>query len=478
MKKILLLLLIALNLKEAFSQNIGINATGALPHTSAMLDVNSTNKGVLMPRMTTAQRTAIASPATGLLVFDLDKSTIYLFDGQKWQPMLFTSSDSNNPPITRSASDGTLADRFGVSVSIAGDYAIIGAYNEDIGGNTDQGAAYIFTRQSEGWKEQAKLIAADGGANDNFGINVSISGDYAIIGSPKATGVWTLQGAAYIFFRSGTTWSQQARLTAADGIIGDFFGTSVSIDGDYAIIGTPNARLFYANQGAAYIFIRNSATWSQQAKLSYAGGQFNDYFGNSVTISGNYAVIGTPYFDWFFPNQGAAFVFVRSGTVWTSQQMIIANDGLQDDYFGSSVSIHGDYIVAGAPNDDGAFVNQGSAYIFNRSGTAWTQRTKIVSDYNQAEAYFGYSVSINNNDVIIGAIYDNTGVGSYLFKAGAAYIYHRTANLWELVRTVNDGGRQSSGFFGGAVGVSGYNYIIGAFGKNNARGEISFLNIE
>jgi hypothetical protein len=478
MKRYLLIAVVLLCYQIAFTQNIAINNDGSTPNPSAILDIKSTSKGLLMPRMSTSQRNAVTGAAAGLLVFDLDKSTIYLYDGQKWQAMLFTSSDAANPPIARSAADGAAGDKLGISVSISGNYAIVGAYLDDIGTKTDQGSAYIFLREDGLWTEQAKLTASDGGAGDNFGNSVSISGDYAVVGSPKASSTWVLQGAAYIFVRSGTNWVQQAKLTAADGIIGDYFATSVSINGDYVIAGAPNARINYANQGAAYIFARTGTAWAEQAKLTYVGGQFNDYLGNSVSINGNYAFVGAPYFDWFSANQGSVFIFIRSGNTWTFQMKVEANDGAADDYFGSSISIDGDYAIIGAPYDDGSFVNQGSAYIFLRSGTTWTQQTKLIADNNQLNANYGNSVSLNGQYAAVGAIYENVGSNPYHVQEGATYIYHRNGTLWNMVRYVKDGTGQTNGFFGSAVGVSGFNYIIGAFGKNSLKGEVSFLNIE
>jgi FG-GAP repeat len=298
-----------------------------------------------------------------------------------------------------------------------------------------------------------------------------MSGDYAVVGSPKASSVWALQGAAYVFVRSGTNWVQQAKLTAADGIIGDYFATSVSINGDYVIAGTPNARVIYANQGAAYVFVRSGTAWAEQAKLTYVGGQFNDYFGNSVSINGNYAFVGAPYFDWFSANQGSVFIFIRSGSTWAFQMKVEANDGAADDYFGSSISIDGDYAIIGAPYDDGSFVNQGSAYIFLRSGTTWTQQTKLIADNNQLNANYGNSVSLNGQYAAVSAIYENVGASPYHPQEGAAYIYRRTGTSWIVERTVKDGSGQTNGFFGSAVGVSSFNYIIGAFGKNSLKGE-------
>jgi FG-GAP repeat len=466
------LLLIMLLPAKGFTQNVGVGT--ATPNASAILDVSSTTKGTLITRMSTAQRKAIVSPAAGLLVFDLDKSTIYLFDGQKWQPMLFTTSDANIPLTGHAASDGSTSDRFGASVSINGDYAIIGAYSDDIGAHTDQGSAYIFVREGGMWTEQAKLTASDGGTGDNFGNSVSISGDYAIVGSPKAGGNWFLQGAAYIFLRSGTSWLQQSKLSASDGEPGDYFGNSVSINGDFVIVGAPRDYVTYASQGSAYVFVRNGVTWSQQSRLTYVGGQYNDYFGSSVSIDGNYAIVGAMYFDWFATNQGSAYVFIRNGSIWTQQVQLVANDGAANDIFGYSVSINGEYAIVGAPHNGGV-VKDGAAYIFKRDGTNWSQQSRLARIESQAEAYFGISVSINGDYAIVGAAYDDIGANT---DRGSAYIYLRSGTTWSLARKLDDGSGQTTGLFGSAVGLSGFNYIIGAVGKNSYKGEVSFLNTE
>ena len=160
------------------------------------------------------------------------------------------------------ASDGAASDRFGCSVSISADgaYAVIGAYNDAIGANTSQGSAYIFVRSGTSWTQQAKLVASDGATNDKFGYSVSISADgaYAVIGAYyDDIGANGDQGSAYIFVRSGTSWTQQAKLVASDGAASDQFGWSVSIsaDGAYAVIGAYGDDTGANNgQGSAYIF--------------------------------------------------------------------------------------------------------------------------------------------------------------------------------------------------------------------------------
>ena len=461
------------------SAQISFNTDHSLPDPSALLDIKSNSKGLLIPRMSSAQRKTIVTPAAGLLVFDLDKSTIYMYDGDNWQAMLFANSGNANPPIGRTAADGQPSDKFGQSVGITADYAIIGAPLDDIGTKADQGSAYIFARQAGQWKELIKLTASDGAAGDNFGSSVSISGDYAVLGAPKGSGAWFLQGAAYVFIRTGSGWVQHAKLNAADGIIGNAFGTSVNISGSDIIIGDPKAYVTFASQGAAYVFARNGTSWPQQAKLIYSGGEYNEGMGFSVAISGNYAVAGAPYRDvnGYPTDVGAAYVFVRSGINWTFQDFLYNADGYNDYNFGYSVGISGDYIIVGEPGGYSApHAQAGAAYVYHRSNIYW-QGTAVKLTASDAEeaASFGVSVSISGDYIIAGSFFKDAGLNSY---QGAAYIYQRGGANWNLMRKLDDPIGQYSGQFGNAVAVSGFNFIVGAVGKNNYKGDVSFLNTE
>lgn len=170
-----------------------------------------------------------------------------------------------------------------------GDYSIIGAPLSEIGTSEYQGGAYIFTRSGTAWSLQTKLIANDGAGNDNFGIQVAITGDYCVVGAMgNDVNSKRDQGAAYIFIRSGSNWTQQAKLTAIDGIADDLFGSSVSIDGDYALIGAYGINAY---QGAAYIFVRSGTTWRQLRRVN-DNSPTNTFNGISVSISNGTFIIG------------------------------------------------------------------------------------------------------------------------------------------------------------------------------------------
>ena len=273
------------------------------------------------------------------------------------------SSWSQQQKLT--ASDADNYDSFGMSVSISGDYAVVGAYADDDAGGSS-GSAYIFVRNGTTWTEQEKLTASDAASRDKFGNSVSISGDYAVVGAyTDDDGGSSNSGSAYIFVRNGTTWSQQQKLTASDAAAGDQFGNSVSISGDYAVVGAYADDDAGGQSGSAYIFVRNGTAWTEQQKLTASDAASSDQFGRSVSISGDYAVVGAHQNAGAGSRSGSAYIFVRNGTTWTEQEKLTASDAASGDYFGSSVSISGDYAVVGAYADNDAGSQSGSAYILS-----------------------------------------------------------------------------------------------------------------
>ncbi|RYY66028.1 MAG: hypothetical protein EOO13_16395 [Chitinophagaceae bacterium] len=447
--------------------NVGINTTAPAP--SAALQVNSTTKGFLMPRMTTAQRKAIVDPEPGLLVFDMDKACLFLWDGVYWNPMVSTSVN-NIPPIERHSSDGATGDYFGGSVSISGDFAIVGAYDDNVNGRPNQGSAYIFVRSGGTWVEKQKLLATDGEANDNFGRSVFISGDIAIVGASSDDVNGNIdQGSAYIFIRSGTTWTQQQKLVATSGTAYDYFGNSVGLSGNYAIVGASNDFVNGTSaRGSAYIFYRSGNTWTQQQKLLASDGTSGDWFGESVSISGDYAIMGAPGGGNI--GQGAAYIFNRSGSIWTQQQKLVSSTGLNGDRFGKSVSIWGDYIIIGAPGHN---LERGVAHIYVQSGITWIQQQKIQPSSLEGSEFFGFSVCISGDNVVIHA--EGDVVGGISGKS-LAYIFQRNGTSWNKLRLVTNEPHNPTSQIERLVGISGFNIIIGISYPD--RDKVVFLNFE
>ena len=309
------------------------------------------------------------------------------------------------------ASDGAANDYFGWSVSVSGDYTIVGALRDN--------SAYVFERSGSSWSQAAKLTASGSAKGDWFGRSVSISGNYVIIGAYGEDINGANSGSAYVFERSGSSWSQAAKLTASDSAAGDSFGNSVSISGDYAIVGAIGDDDNGNHTGSAYVFERSGSSWIQTAKITASDGAAEDFFGGSVSISGDYAIVGASADDDNGNLSGSAYIFEQSGSSWSQTAKLTASDGAIEDYFGLSVSVSSDYAIVGAYGDDDNSVSSGSAYIFEHSGSSWSQTAKLTASDGAIEDYFGYSVSVSSDYAIVGAYGDDdNGVIS-----GSAYVF-------------------------------------------------------
>jgi hypothetical protein len=374
------------------------------------------------------------------------------------------------------ASDGAANDWFGRSVSISGDYAIVGAYRDDDKGS-DSGSAYIFKREGAAWLLKQKLLASDGAADDLFGYSVSISGDYVIIGASADDDRGSDSGSAYIFKRTLKyippggfvwVWEEQAKLLASDGAANDLFGYSVSISDDYVIVGAPYDNDNGSDSGSAYIFKRDGTIWTQQQNLTASDGAALDYFGCSVSISGDYAIVGAHQDDDKGTDSGSAYIFKRDGTSWLQQPKLLASDGAAGDYFGRSVSINGDYAIVGAYGDDDRGDASGSAYIVKRVGIAWVLQPKLLAADGDDGNYFGHSVSISGDYAIVGA-YGDDDRGS---DSGSAYIFKRDGAAWLQQPKLLAADGAANDFFGYSVSISSDYAIVGAFADDD-KGDVS-----
>ena len=385
------------------------------------------------------------------------------------------------------ANDGAANDYFGQSVSIDGDTMVVGAHqDDDMGSNS--GAAYVFTRDTpgdpaSGWTQVAKLTTGDV-VDDHFGWSVSIDGDTVVIGAKYDDDKGSNSGSAYVFTRDtagdlASGWTQRAKLTAYDGSYNDFFGESVSIDGDTVVIGARNDD---NGSGSAYVFTRDTpgnltSGWSHamgtvNAKLTSDDRNQNRDFGWSLSIDGDTVVIGATRDNDKGTHSGSAYVFTRvtAGDLasgWTQIAKLTADDGAERDYFGWSVSIDGDTVVIGAYSDDDKGYNSGSAYVFRRDtagyASGWTQLAKLTANDGAASDYFGQSVSIDGDTVVIGANRDDDK-GS---NSGSTYVFRRDTpgdlgSGWtQLAKLTAEDGADSDQF-GSSVSIDGDTVVIGA----------------
>jgi hypothetical protein len=357
---------------------------------------------------------------------------------------------------------------FGVSIAVSGTTALVGATTA----NGGTGAVYVFVKGPSGWKQQARLLAADAAPQANFGESVAIDGDTAVVGAPN-TGILGGIGSAYVFERSGTTWTQKAELTAqcaTCGGNGDFFGFSVAVSGTTALVGAPGIGF---NQGAAFELDRSRrGVWHQRSMLTGSDSQPSDSFGWSVALSGDTALIGAPRNSPVFP--GSAYVFARSGRRLAQQAELAGSDSENGDLFGRSVALSGDTALVGAPgccafNDLGEF--RGVADVFVRSGSTWTSQAELTASDGVgglAGDLFGSSVALLGGTAVVGAPGKND-------TTGEAYSFLRSGTSWsEAARLLApDGARNDR--FGGSVGIAPGTALVGAPQHDGFRGKVDLF---
>ena len=316
------------------------------------------------------------------------------------------------------AADAALRDRFGTSVALNGVYAAVGATSEDEGGGS-AGAVYVYVRQGETWVQQAKLIASDASDDDSFGRAVALDGDYLIATAPGNDSLANNAGAAYVFKRDGEAWTEQAQLFAGDPVNGDTFGSAVALDGALAAIGAAGDNDPTGASGSVYVFERDGETWTEQDKFFPRDGTTNDFFGETVAISGSDILVGMRMDDDDGERSGSAYVYVRSGDTWLQEAKLTASDAAAGDEFGAGVALSGGFAVVGAPGNDDDGEDSGSAYVFTREGETWTEWVTLTTSDAAAADEFGNAIASDGVSTLIAAFKDDHRGN----RAGSAYMY-------------------------------------------------------
>jgi hypothetical protein len=363
-----------------------------------------------------------------------------------------THAQWEDPPATLPASDGANSDEYGFSVGVAGDVAIVGApYHDALG--QDAGAAYICRSVSGVWQEEKKLLPPDGAASDQFGYAVAIAGDFAVVGAYSHAG----HGAAYVYRFNGSTWSYHQTLEPSDLGNGDSFGWDLDVSGDIMLVG---ANLHDNYAGAVYVYRYNGSSWTQEQKITAPPSAAN-FFGSSVAVWEDVAVIGNNLNAINGPGSGAAYVFRDNGTAWVEEQMIFPADGASNQKFGIALAVFGDAIVAGAPGDDDNGAGSGSAYVFRFGGHTWSQEAKLLASDGLGGDQFGTAVSISGGLIGVGAparaVYDPVWMPSY----GASYIFRHAGGTWSQEAILLDPDGWLWDEAGKAVSVWGNTVLMG-----------------
>ena len=358
------------------------------------------------------------------------------------------------------ASDGVAGDLFGHSVAVDGDTAVVGAYEDE----SEKGAAHVLAKDSSGaWSQVAKLTASDGEAGDILGWSVAVDGDTVVVGA-------RYDDSAYVFTKPGTGWAtatETAKLTASDGVVGDWFGQSVAVDGDTVVVGASEDD----GSGSAYVFTKAAdSVWTdatQTAKLTASDGDDFDEFGKSVAVDGDTVVAGAPNNDGY----GSAYVFIKPAAGWDdATQTAKLTPGATDDgaaglagTFGAAVAVDGDTVVVGASAYSGS---QGRAYVFTKPSGGWedAKRTAELATSDAEKNQFGWSVAVDGNTVVVGAHTDDAS--DSVNDSGSVYVFTKaTDSVWadatETVKlTATDGA--SGEQFGWSIAAGGGTVVVGA----------------
>lgn len=372
------------------------------------------------------------------------------------------------PETKLTASNAAASDALGFSVAISGDYAVSGAYLADVNGYTNSGTAYFYKLNNGTWEETQIVVASDTSADDQFGYSVTMDGEWAVIGAnfygPTIT---STQGKVYIFRRDANdVWNEFTSFQRDN--YNSTFGTSVALDGSYLVVGSPTATVDLDNDGiidtkcgAAQVYHFDGTSWVLEDEVFPSDGAADDEFGNSVAIDNGKIAIGAWKADNGGDNQGSAYVYYQSGTSWLYEATFRGNDSADSDYFGSSVAINENNTVIGAYRN---LSSQGAAYFYTYS-SSWTFTEKKQGFDGDVNDQYGCSIQfIDANNIIIGALKHKTDSQS----RGAAYLYEYDSNNQKWINNsldsqiiASDGA--SYDYYGTGVAGDGTNVLIGAY---------------
>ena len=337
---------------------------------------------------------AIAASATDLERDDV--GVVYLFEA---------SADGVESVATLAAGDAELGDRFGTSVGLGGDAVVVGAPGVILS-ELNEGAAYLFERDGETWTEVAKVHREVFAKNDMFGSAVAMGGGVAVVGAPGADVAGTDSGTAVVYERLEGTWERVATLASEDAAAGARFGTALAVDGERILVGAVGDTLAGEDAGSAYLFERGGDGWHQVARLAAAGGKGGDGFGNAVALADDVALVGARFADLTGSDEGAAYLFERTGEGWTEVAAFTAPEPADRDQFGRSVALAGDVALVGAPRVDVPVRDAGGVWTFARGADGWATTGRLSPAAPEMYDEFGSNVAADGSLVVVGTPQD------------------------------------------------------------------------
>ncbi|MFT5674430.1 MAG: hypothetical protein ACI808_000349 [Paraglaciecola sp.] len=389
----------------------------------------------------------------------LKNNLLTLFSALLGAVIIISSAHASELKLT--ASDAVPGDTFGLWLSVNDDVAIVGAPVGCPGGYCSVGMtpgpgskAYVFRFDGQTWIEEAILNPSD--ETTRFGFSVDIDGDLAVVGATLDNELGNGAGAAYVYRRIGSTWVQEAKLLAADGAPGHQFGIPARIDGDTILVGAHQDDANGARSGSAYIFRFENDQWVQEAKLLPDDSASRQTFGNAGDIEGNLVVVGALRDDEMGANSGAAYLFRRNGSVWTQDVKLVATVPENGANFGRSVALSDDTLVIGAQWDDEGGEDAGAAYIFRHDGTRWFEEAKLIASDTAQDSWFGFAVGVSGDVAVVGAHRKD----DEQTESGAVYVYRFILGEWVEEHKLIPANISDGDNFGWSVGVSG-SWVMG-----------------
>jgi len=323
------------------------------------------------------------------------------------------------------------ADQFGRSVAVDGNTVVIGVWgNDSFGADTENGdgAIEVWTRSGSVWSLQQRIEPGDLAQHDAFGWSVAISGDTLVVGSPQADASGADSGAVYVYTRSASVWTQQQKIAGSTTDGGDNFGYSVDVEGNTLIVGAKSDEVATAVPGSAFVFTRSGSVWTQQGRLTATGGQEADAFGSAVRLSGDYAVVGAEYADTLTgEDAGAAYVFKRTAGVWSQQAVLTSNLPDVGARFAHAVAIDGGTIVV---SDHLRASAAGRAVVFTGADATWTVQQTLSASDGLPQDYFSHGIAIVGDTLLIGAYQADLDTN---VDRGAAYRFTRSGSMWTQI---------------------------------------------
>jgi glutamine cyclotransferase len=366
----------------------------------------------------------------------------------------YAASDAYRQKLFGSTTDAY--DRFGYAVDVSGDVAIIGA-QEDENARSLTGAAFVYRFNGTKWIEEQKLYDPNGEIGDRLGNAVAIEGNLAVVCAEQDDNAKGQDaGSAFVFRYNGASWVLEKQLIASDGKAFDRFGCSVAIDGDRIVVGAREKDGIGANSGGAYVFRYSGSQWVEEAALQASDMASLDEFGSAVDIDGNTIMVGAQKDPVNLWNSGSVYVYRFNGTSWVETQRFFPQPAVDLAYFGASLSLDGDTVVVGASQDDDYVISNGAVHVFHFNGSNWVESEKLFAPDPKRDAMFGQSVSLDGDTLVVGA-------PSNVLRRGSAYVFKKMGDQWAPTRKVVGDAPEDSDLFGCSVSISGSRVFVGSY---------------